>query len=122
MLDVRQFRESRGISAKEMVEVAREEYPGYDKYLHSKVERPEEYGIRPVLGLESAWEAAFTGTAQKARRRDNRRLKARIQCRMTQTEFDRLQHAFRRDGYTTMQEGMSNLIKQYINKGEPNEH
>ena len=114
MLDVRQFRESRGISAKEMVEVAREEYPGYDKYLHSKVERPEEYGIRPVLGLESAWEAAFTGTAQKARRRDNRRLKARIQCRMTQTEFERLQHRFRAQGFDTMQAGVKYLITTYL--------
>lgn len=122
MIDVKAFREERGITARDMIDVARESYPKYDKYLHSKVERPDEYGVRPVLALESAWECAFASTAKKCHKRDNRRLKARIQCRMTQTEFERLQHAFRRDGYTTMQEGMSNLIKQYINKGEPNEH
>lgn len=114
MLDVRQFKESRGITSKEMVEVAREQFPKYDKYLHSKVERPNDYGIRPVLALESAWESAFASTVPQCRKKDNRRLKARIQCRMTNTELERLQHALSADGYDTIQAGLTAIIKKYL--------
>lgn len=114
MIDVKAFREERGITARDMIDVARESYPKYDKYLHSKVERPDEYGVRPVLALESAWECAFASTAKKCHKRDNRRFKARIQCRMTQTEFDRLQHRFRSQGFDTMQAGIKYLITTYL--------
>lgn len=114
MLDVKAFRESRGATAKQCADVVREQYPGYDKHLHSKVEHPEKYGIRLVLGAEQALEDAFAATFPEPRKRDNRRLKARISCRMTETKFERLQRAFRQDGYATMQEGVSHLIDRFL--------
>lgn len=41
MLHIKEFREERGIYASQVVDVIRERYPGYDKYLNSKVENPE---------------------------------------------------------------------------------
>lgn len=114
MLDVKAFRESRGVTAKQCADAVREQYHGYDKHLHSKVEHPEKYGIRLVLGAEQALEDAFTGTFPEPRKKDNRRLKARISCRMTETKFERLQRAFRQDGYSTMQEGISYIINLYL--------
>lgn len=114
MLDVKAFRESRGVTAKQCADAVREQYPGYDKHLHSKVEHPEKYGIRLVLGAEQALEDAFTVTFPEPRKKDNRRLKARISCRMTETKFERLQRAFRQDGYATMQEGVSHLIDRFL--------
>lgn len=114
MLDVKAFRESRGVTAKQCADVVREQYPGYDKHLHSKVEHPDRYGIRLVLGAEQALEDAFSMTLPEPRKRDNRRLKAKIQCRMTETKFERLQRAFRKDGYATMQEGISYIINLYL--------
>ena len=118
MLDVRQFRESRGITSKDMVEVAREQFPKYDKYLHSKVERPNDYGIRPVLALESAWESAFASTTPQCRRKDNRRLKARIQCRMTEREYEALQRRFKAQGFDTMQDGVKYIIGRYLEESK----
>lgn len=118
MLDVKQFRESRGITSKEMVEVAREQYPKYDKYLQSKLEKPHEYGIRPLLALESAWEAAFTSTTPNCIKRDNRKLKARIQCRMTEREFEQLRRKFRLNGFDTMQDGLKHIINKYLEESK----
>lgn len=114
MLDVKAFREARGVTAKQCADVVREQYPGYDKHLHSKVEHPDRYGIRLVLSAEQALEDAFAATTQKPRKKDNRRLKAKIQCRMSESKFERLQRAFRRDGYATMQEGISYIINLYL--------
>ncbi len=114
MLDVKAFREARGVTAKQCADVVREQYPGYDKHLHSKVEHPDRYGIRLVLSAEQALEDAFSATSPEPRKRDNRRLKAKIQCRMTESKFERLQRAFRHDGYATMQEGISHLIDKFL--------
>lgn len=114
MLDVKQFRESRGITSKDMVDVAREQYPKYDKHLQSKLERPHEYGIRPLLALESAWEAAFSTTTPTCTKRDNRKLKARIQCRLTEREYAQLQRKFRVNGFDTMQDGIKYIIGKYL--------
>lgn len=114
MLDVKAFREARGVTAKQCADVVREQYPGYDKHLHSKVEHPDRYGIRLVLGAEQALEDAFSTTLPEPRKRDNRRLRAKIQCRMTESKFERLQRAFRHDGYATMQEGVTHLIDKFL--------
>lgn len=76
MIDLKSFREERNVAACDIVAVMREQYPGYDKTLQSKVERPDRYGIRLVNDAERLIDEAFAKTAQEARRRDNRRLKA----------------------------------------------
>ena len=114
MIDLKSFREERNVAACDIVAVMREQYPGYDKTLQSKVERPDRYGIRLVNDAERLINEAFAKTAQEARRRDNRRLKARIQCRMTKTELERLQHALNADGYDTIQAGLTAIIKKYL--------
>ena len=78
------------------------------------MEHPDRYGIRLVLGAEQALEDAFSTTLPEPRKRDNRRLRAKIQCRMTESKFERLQRAFRHDGYATMQEGVTHLIDKFL--------
>lgn len=120
MIDVKAFREERGITAKECVRVIKAQYAGYDKALHSKVENTSKYGVCLIDDAEHVLEEAFCKTAVNLPRRDNRRLKFRIQCRLSKTNYERLQQAFNRDGYITIQEGMSELIKRYIREGESN--
>ena len=78
MLHIKEFREEHGIYASQVVEVVRERYPGYDKYLNSKVENPEKYGIRLVSDAEQMLENAFQRTLSAPRRPDRRRLPSRI--------------------------------------------
>ena len=114
MLDVKNFREERGVTAKQMVDVIREQYPKYDIRLHIKVERPEEYGVRLVNDAERLLEEAFAHTAPRPRRPDRRRLPKRIQCRLSTTHYERLQKAFREEGFETIQQGLQHLILRYL--------
>lgn len=116
MLHIKEFREEHGIYASQVVEVVRERYPGYDKYLNSKVENPEKYGIRLVSDAEQMLENAFQRKLPAPRRPDRRRLPSRIQCRLSKTVFNQLQQAFRAAGFDTMQAGMQHLIILYLGK------
>lgn len=116
MLHVKNFREERNLTSSQIVKVIREQFPKYDKYLHSKVERPEEYGIRLVNEAETRIEDAFLKTALNSHKRDNRRLPQRIQCRLSKANYERLQQALKRDGFDTVQAGLSYIINLYLEK------
>ena len=117
MLYVKEFREARGLQGKQIVEVMREKYPKYDKTIHSKVERPEEYGIRLLCEAENLIEEAFAGTAVQAKKRDGRRLPCRVQCRMSKARFERLQQALRAEGFETVQAGVAHISARYLEEG-----
>ena len=116
MLYVKEFREARGLQGKQIVEVMREKYPKYDKTIHSKVERPEEYGIRLLCEAEKLIEEAFAGTVVQAKKRDGRRLPCRVQCRMSKARFERLQQTLREEGFETGQEGVSHILARYLDE------
>lgn len=114
MIDLRTFRESRNLNARDMVDVVRQDYPGYDRSLQSKAENPDYYGVRLVAGAEKLLEESFTKTAPETKKRDRHRMPRRIQCRMTQAKFAVLQLKFQDDGFETMQEGIAHLIDKYL--------
>lgn len=116
MLLVKQFREERGIGMLEAVSIIKEIHPGMDKPLLCKVENPDKYGVRLTTSAEQALEDAFTTTAPKVRKPDKRRKPMRIQCRLSKGQFELLQQALNKDGYTTMQEGISALIERYLHE------
>ena len=116
MLQLKDFCSERGITGAQVVQVMREQYAGYDKYLHSKVCQPDKYGVRLVNDAERLLEDAFAKTAPDGRRRDCRRLPTRVQCRLSKTDYERLQQALRRDGFDTVQAGLAHIINMYINK------
>lgn len=115
MLQVKEFRQERNISQPQAVAVIREQYPGMDKHLLSKVENPERYGVRLVNGAEQLLEEAFPRTAPEARKPDRRRLPKRVQCRMSKRQYERLQQALSKAGYDTMQEGLTAIIGEWLN-------
>lgn len=114
MLCVKDFREERGLMVRDIVEVMQEHYPKYDKHLHSKVERPEEYGIRLVNDAERLLEDAYASTSPQSRKKDCRKLPKKIQCRVSEADFERLQHALKRNGYETIQAGLRDLIIRFL--------
>lgn len=114
MLDVKNFRIERGLQARQIVSVMQEQYPKYDKTLHSKVERPKQYGVRLVCSAEKHLEAAFAETAPAAARRENRRLPARLQFRLSKKDHRRLQLALKADGFDTMQSELAHIAHRYL--------
>ncbi len=112
-LNIKQYREEHGITAREIVEAVKVEYPKYDKYLHSKVERPEEYGITLV---PHALKLAMDVKPQEPRREARRKLQYSVRCRLTKKEFEQLQRALRRQGYSTVQGYLRQLIKRELER------
>lgn len=114
MLLVKQFREERDVSQIAAANVIKEIHPGMDKHLLSKVENPDKYGIRLTNSAERALEDAFPTTVIKARRADRHRNKKKVQCRMSERLYERLQRALNKAGYNTMQDGLEFIINSWL--------
>lgn len=114
MLQVKNFREQHGISQRDAVNVIREQFAGFDKYLLSKVENPDKYGVRLVNSAEQALVDAYSTTAINARKPDKRRKPKRVQCRMSEKLYNRLQQALNKAGYDTMQDGLEAIINEWL--------
>lgn len=111
-MDLKQYRESKGLSAKEIVHVIKQAYPGYDRPLNCKVEHPERYGITLCQG------AVDLLSAPESFRRPNRKNPRRITFRLTDDEFSLLHTYLLADGYDTIQDGMAKLARNYIKRKE----
>ncbi len=99
---------------KEIVKIIREHYPKYDKFLHSKVKRPELYAIRLI---EEAEKLISPEKPQEARRADRHRLRCRVSCRLSERKKRRLQQALKKHGYTSMQDGLNYIIDRFLGEG-----
>ena len=108
---------------KELVAAVQEAHGKYDKTLHSKCKRGEDYGIqlRPSaidaicrkLGAKVPTDMPAQ-VVTKLRKPDNRTLPCRITCRLSEDEYGMLQLLIRRDGHATMQDWLLQYVRQYI--------
>lgn len=114
MIQMKEFRESRKLSPREIVELVQEDAPGFDKYLLSKVERPEKYGIRLLNEIEQNLAEAFPLTVPEARKPDRRKNPCRLYCRLGKRMYGQLQRAFQADGFKTTQDGLVYIISKYL--------
>lgn len=118
---IRDLRTERHIPVGDIVEVVASVYPRFDRYLLSKVEHGEEYGIRLRA---DAWHTLMTHfklaqDGSKARRTPNRTKPKRISCRLTEKAYGLLQRELDRTGMT-MQGFIEALITQAISGGKTN--
>ena len=117
--ELRDLRLSRKIPAKEMVEEVRTIYPKYDKALQSKCERGEIYGISLRPDAMAALYARFApelAPGRKTVRKDTHRLTCRISARLETSDYEQLQRLVIADGYKTMQDWITAVVKEYIAK------
>lgn len=114
MIQMKEFRESRKLSPREIVEVVQEDAPRFDRYLLSKCEHPEKYGIRLLNEIEQNLAEAFPPTAPEARKPDRRKNPCRLYCRVGKPVYERLQRALRADGFETVQAGLNYIIGKYL--------
>lgn len=114
--ELKELRLSSGIPVKEMVKVVRERYPKYDKTLQSKCER-DEYGVELRTDALEDLRRVFGGAdglPKKASKHGKHKLTNRIYARLTKSDFERLQLQMRQDGYATVQDWVTAMVKRYL--------
>lgn len=114
MIQMKEFREGRNLSQRDIIDVVQESAPGFDKYLLSKVERPEKYGIRLLNEIEQTLVEAFPQTVPEARKPDRRKNPCRLYCRVGKRMYGQLQRALQADGFKTTQDGLVYIISKYL--------
>lgn len=111
--DIQALRLESKASVPDMVAAVQVIYPKYDRYLHSKVEHGEEYGIDLRSDAKRALVAAFAPENRKRRKIDRRTRPKRIQARVSDQTYAALQRIIGRSGIT-MQSFIDSLIIQYF--------
>lgn len=118
-MNIAEVRISNDIPAKVFVDAVRGAgFRKYDKALQSKVERPDQYGIRLLESAEAAVLAAIGERPVKPHRSDGHRVKDRVSCRLTKPVYRQLQQAQKRCGHSTMQTLVETIILDWLKKEE----
>lgn len=115
-LDLKKLRTSKNIPAKDMVAVVKALYPKYDKTVQSKCENGKVYGVCLLPDAADAIRDTFAPELKKKRKKDFHRLTCRIACRLENDVYEELQRNVKADGYSTMQDLLTDLVKQYNRK------
>lgn len=111
------LRLSKNLLAIEMVTTVRELYPKYDKFLQSKCERGDEYGIDLRADAMKALLEKYAPEELERERRlrsDRHRLKRRVCCRLEDAEYAELVKRIGEDGFDTMQAWLAFKIRAYL--------
>jgi hypothetical protein len=111
-MDIKSFATEHGLQDKDIINLVKYWHPKYDKYLHSKVKRPDDYGIKLLDSVEKMLRETITSPVP--RRTDKRRKPCRVHVRLSKHDFKALQQCQKRDGYDTMQAEVSKIIKDYL--------
>ena len=119
--ELRDLRLRQQLLAKDMVEVVSTLYPKFDKTLLSKCEHSGDYG---VMLMPDALELLYRKTdpeALESRRKpkkEKHRLTCRISARLEDDDYMALQQHLEADGYSTMQELLTDLVRRYLKEKE----
>lgn len=122
---LKDFRCDNNLSIKSVVKAVRVIYPKYDKSLQVKCEHGEEYGIELRADAVEALLEKFTPEElEKERKRKNggHRLTCRISCRLEDGEFAKLIQNIKADGFITMQDFLTSIIREYNRNREVTEN
>lgn len=106
----------------EMLLLVKKKYPGFDKSLLSKCSNSERYGIELVPEAMAILLERFGENTpekpQKKRTSSGHRFSCRISARLPDADYQALQQQVKADGYKTMQAWLSEMVKQYLQKGK----
>ena len=119
--ELRELRLSKQIPAKDMLAVVQAIYPKYDMTSQSKCENSDAYGICLTQKAMKALYAKFDpdGSIRKhLRTADQHRLKDKLHARITADEAAQLKAHLAADGYDTVQDWLTDVVRGYISKGD----
>lgn len=119
--ELRDLRVRRQLPVKDMVEVVRTLYPKFDKTMQSKCENGGAYGVSLRPDAMAALYRAFDPQALESRskpKKEKHRLTCRISARLEDEDYKALQQHLEADGYSTMQELLTDLVRRYLKEKE----
>ena len=113
--DLQALRLSHSIPARDMAETVQKIYPRFDRYLLSKCEASEVYGVQLKTDALKALYLKYDpdGWAHR-KRKDTHKHNSRIYCRMDEATYSRLIAQIRQDGFKTVQDWMLDQVMAYI--------
>ena len=109
-MTMQEYEAKTGRTPKEVVAVLHPTYKGYTAQMHSKVRKPDYYGVT-LTG--DAW-ALLENTPQDAPKADGRKLQYRVSFRLNKRLYADLQRLKKARGYKTTQDFMAALIDAHI--------
>jgi len=110
--ELRKFRLSKGVPARDMVAVVQQLYPKYDKTIQSKCERGEDYGIQLRKDAMAALVERFA--PEQIKGGDRHKRQCRIQCRLDDDVYEDLRRCVIEDGFKNTQEWLERLVITYL--------
>jgi hypothetical protein len=117
-MDINEFANKNNLHDKDIVALVQSEFPKYDKHLHSKVKRPDEYGVRLVEGAEALIIGHAPVTSCKAHSAQARPYRYYIRYRVSKRKRERLQLCLIANGYDTMQDFLNDLTDYFLDHQE----
>lgn len=119
--ELRDLRVRCQLPVKDMVEVVRTIYPKYDKTVQSKCENSGSYGTMLMPDALQLLYQVFDPDALEGRskpKKERHRLTCRISARLEDGDYRALQQHLEADGYSTMQELLTDLVRRYLKEKE----
>ena len=111
-MNMRRFIARHGLKNKQIVETMREEFPQYDKYLHSHACNEKRSGVTVCPRGSRLLKEKYAGADQRAADLPT------VKCRLPNEVRDALHEKWESEGYHTQQAGMVHIITRYL-KGDP---
>lgn len=119
--ELRELRVSRQLPVKDMVEVVKAIYPKFDKTMQSKCENGSSYGVALLPDAMNALYKAFAPEVLEGRKwakKERHRLTCRISARLETSDYVALQQKMQADGFATMQDLLTDLVRRYLKEKE----
>ena len=115
--DLQALRLSHSIPARDMTETVQKIYPRFDRYLLSKCEASEVYGVQLKTDALKALYLKYDpdGWSQRKLKGDGHKNQSRIYCRMDEATYSHLIAQIRQDGFKTVQDWMLDQVLAYLN-------
>ena len=121
--DLRDLRQKKELTVKDIIAVLQPEFPGFDKTVNSKAENPHKYGVTlyyKAIDIILRNYAPEMLKKEKRRRNGYHKLTATLFCRVDTDTYNRFKAAIKRAGYETVQAALTELALKFIETEENN--
>lgn len=113
--ELKDLRVSHVLAARDMAETVQALYPRFDRYLLSKCEASDQYGVELRRDALKRLYMKYAPEAWRKRRsRDRHRRKRSIRCRLDENTYQALLAIIRETGFDTVQDWLESQINVFV--------
>lgn len=113
--ELKDLRVSHALAARDMAETVQALYPRFDRYLLSKCEASDQYGVELRRDALRHLYMRFAPEAWKKRRSRDRHLRKRsIRCRLDESTYQALLTIIHKAGFSTVQDWLESQINVFV--------